>query len=64
MRYSKLLNCIKKWVKQNNKEIFKAKEIPCLEKSPTFLPKHRVGNPGGYSEFFIRKARGKYSLKE
>ena len=30
----------------------------------TFLPKHRVGNPGGYTELFVRITRGLYKLKE
>lgn len=30
----------------------------------TFLPKHRVGNPGGYTELFVRIAEGLYRLKE
>ncbi len=30
----------------------------------TFLPKHRVGNPGGYTELFVRLARGLYRLNE
>lgn len=25
-----------------------------LKKSPSFLSKHRVGNPGGHTEYFIR----------
>jgi len=29
----------------------------------TFLPKHRVGNPGGNTELFIRVRAGLYSLK-
>ncbi len=29
----------------------------------TFLPKHRVGNPGGNSELFIRVSTGLYQLK-
>lgn len=29
---------------------------------PTFLPKHRKGNPGGYSEYFRRIKRGLYEL--
>ena len=29
----------------------------------TFLPKHRVGNPGGYTELFIRTGRGCYRLR-
>lgn len=30
----------------------------------TFLPKHRVGNPGGNTEHFIRVAPGLYRLKD
>jgi hypothetical protein len=29
----------------------------------TFLPKHRVGNPGGYTELFVRVRSGVYRLK-
>lgn len=29
----------------------------------TFLPKHCVGNPGGYTEHFVRIGRGLYRLK-
>ena len=29
----------------------------------TFLPKHRVGNPGGYTQHFIQLGRGLYRLK-
>ncbi len=29
----------------------------------TFLPKHRVGNPGGFTELFVRVDRGLYRLK-
>lgn len=28
-----------------------------------FLPKHRVGNPGGNTEHFVRIERGLYRLK-
>jgi hypothetical protein len=27
-----------------------------------FLPKHRIGNPGGYTEYFTRHPDGAYSL--
>ena len=27
-----------------------------------FLPKHRLGNPGGYTAYFRRDADGSYSL--
>jgi len=29
----------------------------------TFLPKHRVGNPGGYTELFVRVRPGVYRLR-
>jgi hypothetical protein len=29
----------------------------------TFLPKHRVGNPGGSTELFVRVRPGVYRLK-
>ena len=29
----------------------------------TFLPKHCVGNPGGFTELFVRVDRGVYRLK-
>jgi hypothetical protein len=29
----------------------------------TFLPKHRVGNPGGYTELFVRIEARVYRLK-
>ena len=28
-----------------------------------FLPKHRVGNPGGYTELFVQIERGCYRLR-
>ncbi len=28
----------------------------------TFLPKHRIGNPGGTSELFIQISKGLYKL--
>lgn len=38
--------------------------VRCAPSTPgTFLPKHRVGNPGGNSELFVRVASG-YRLKE
>jgi len=30
----------------------------------TFLPKHRLGNPGGYTEHFIRIGKGLYQLRK
>ena len=39
--------------------------IGCAPSTPgTFLPKHRVGNPGGNSELFVCVAPGKYRLKQ
>ncbi len=29
-----------------------------------FLPKHRVGNPGGYTAYFVKNSDGSYSLVE
>lgn len=29
-----------------------------------FLPKHRKGNPGGYTEYFIQHPDGSYSLQD
>jgi hypothetical protein len=29
-----------------------------------FLPKHRVGNPGGYTEYFVQHVDGTYSLAQ
>jgi hypothetical protein len=28
-----------------------------------FLPKHRIGNPGGFTELFLQVSRGLYRLK-
>jgi hypothetical protein len=33
-----------------------------LTKSPSFLSKHRKGNPGGHTIYFFRNNIGKYSL--
>jgi len=33
-----------------------------LSKSPSFLSKHRKGNPGDYKVYFIQDAKGKYSI--
>jgi len=30
----------------------------------TFLPKHRQGNPGGYTALFIRVSSGVYRLRD
>ena len=37
--------------------------VRCAQSTPgTFLPKHRVGNPGGNTELFVRVCKGKYRL--
>ena len=33
-----------------------------LLNSPSFLSKHAKGNPGGYTEYFVRMSKGKYKL--
>ena len=33
-----------------------------LSKSPSFLSKHRKGNPGGDKVYFVQKSKGKYSI--
>jgi hypothetical protein len=44
------------------KEQFKFSDFSFLNKSPSFLSKHAVGN-GKYNEYFIRVSRGMYKLK-
>jgi hypothetical protein len=34
-----------------------------IDYAGVFLPKHRVGNPGGFSERFVQIKRGLYRLK-
>jgi archaeosine-15-forming tRNA-guanine transglycosylase len=34
-----------------------------IDFASTFLPKHRVGNPGGNTELFVQASRGLYRLK-
>ena len=46
-------------------EPFKASEVNKLlgiHWAGTFLPKHRVENPGGDTELFVRVAKGRYRL--
>jgi hypothetical protein len=35
----------------------------CIDWAGTFLPKHRVGNPGKNSELFVQISKGLYRLK-
>ena len=34
-----------------------------IDYAGVFLPKHRVGNPGGFTQHFIQIERGLYRLK-
>lgn len=34
-----------------------------IDYAGVFLPKHRVGNPGGFTEHFIQIERGLYRLR-
>ncbi len=64
MRKSRLYENIKINIKTGKtKEPFRAKDFSFLSKSRSFLSKHRVDNPGGYKEYFIRISRGLYKLK-
>lgn len=66
---SLMFNCIKNAVKKGKlKQPFSAREAmtvcPKWKKSwSTFLPKHRAGNPGGNTEYFILIYKGKYRIK-
>lgn len=58
----KLIKKIRDEVKSGNvKEPFKSSYFSFLNKSPSFLSKHAVGN-GHYREYFIRVSRGYYKL--
>ncbi len=41
---------------------FRAKDLRCLANSPSFLSKHALGNPGGYTVYFRRVCEGEYEL--
>jgi len=34
-----------------------------IDYAGVFLPKHRVGNPGGFTEHFVQIERGLYRMK-
>lgn len=38
-------------------------QILGIDWAGTFLPKHRVGNPGSHTELFVQVSRGLYRLK-
>ena len=45
-------------------KVLKKAGVRCADSTPgTFLPKHRVCNPGGNTELFVRVAKGRYRLK-
>jgi len=65
----RLYGCIVRAFKSGNlREPFRAADVgkacPGFAEDTygTFLPKHRVGNPGGNSELFERVSRGRYKL--
>ncbi|RJP65945.1 MAG: hypothetical protein C4532_17115 [Candidatus Abyssobacteria bacterium SURF_17] len=67
---SKIEDDIRKAVKAGKlKQPFRAADVrkACpqwpLKTLRTFLPKHRVKNPGGYREIFVRVFPGRYKLK-
>lgn len=35
-----------------------------LLKSPSFISKHCIDNPGGYSEYFVRVSKGIYVINK
>ncbi len=41
---------------------FKASDFGFLHKSPSFLSKHSIGNPGEYTPYFKKSSRGCYSV--
>ena len=69
MRKSKIIESIKVALKEKrlperfNPYDFKRACPEFAEKTyHVFLPKHRVGNPGGYTEYFEQHLDGSYSL--
>ena len=68
MSNSRIYNSIKKCISNDHlKEPFRVSDVnrccnEILKKSPSFLSKHRVGNSGGYREYFVRLEIGLYRL--
>ena len=59
MRERNLIGQIRNGVGSGNiPRQFRVADIPFLRNSPSFLSKHRVGNPGGYTEYFTRVGNG------
>ena len=68
MSNSRIYNSIKKCVSNGHLKVpFRVSDVnKCcngiLKKSPSFLSKHRVENPGGNTEYFVRVGIGLYKL--
>ncbi len=69
MRKSRIIESIKQALKEKRSpEKFGSEEFrkACTDFAPhtysNFLPKHRVGIPGGYTEYFKQHLDGSYSL--
>ena len=69
MRKSRIIESIKQALREKRlSEKFGSEEFRrgCIGFAPhtysNFLPKHRVGNPGGYTEYFKQHLDGSYSL--
>jgi hypothetical protein len=69
MRKSKVIESVKSALKEKKlPERFKSNDFrnACPGFAYTtyhvFLPKHRIGNPGGYTEYFQQYSDGSYSL--
>lgn len=70
-RASRFLEDIKMAVRNGKlKEPFRALDVKVTcpgwsdKTYSNFLPKHRRGNPGGYTEYFVRHPDGSYVLIE
>ena len=67
MRERNLVRRIRRGVVRGNiPEQFRVADIPFLHRSPSFLSKHCIDNPGNYTEYFRRvgAGRGLYELIE
>ena len=69
MRKSRFVHAIRIAVKEGHlREPFRAHDVKEVcpgfadHTYPVFLPKHRRGNPGGYTEYFERIEPGLYRL--
>lgn len=63
MKRSLLLTKIKSMVdKMEVDKQFRVSDFKFLKNSKSFLSKHRKGNPGGNTEYFVRVSPGLYEL--